>query len=142
MDEELENVTGPRKLYLVDKYTSPYREKVYEIYEGFTEDNEPTGIRRLIDISAARCAWTSYWPVGDDKPELQIEKVKRTILKLKGSTPIHASPFEHQCTPAGEPCMSSDGNLQGFIQYRKAIPQEKAIEYNPSDEEIASWGLS
>jgi hypothetical protein len=99
----------------------------------------------LCDISAARCAWTSYWPPDGADGSDDFEKVKRTLKKLRESRPIHPSPFEHQATPThpsrrGEASMRS--NLVGWDQYRKMIPGEVTREYRPSAEEVASWGVT
>jgi len=98
------------------------------------------------DISAARCAWVSYWPPDAVEGEAtDYEKVKRTVNKLTTSRPGHFSPFEHQASPMStyqehyHPEWRS--NLKGWLQLRKLMPEECATEYNPSEEEIASWGL-
>lgn len=97
-------------------------------------------------ISAARCASTSYTTVTGEPIS---PKVAQNIVdKLIGSTPIHASPFEHQLTPdtlvdieyraAGtkkklqvvsvwkNPHMH--GNTLGFIQQRKQLSNESVID--------------
>lgn len=77
----------------------------------------------LIKVSVARCARTSYL-THDGKPTTISED---TALhdKLVASTPLHASPAEHQATPDpfGE-CRSQWGNLSYWRQYRKTLPGE------------------
>jgi hypothetical protein len=99
----------------------------------------------LCDLSAARCAWTSYWPPDGGEGVNDLEKAKRTLKKLRESRPIHASPFEHQACPmrpeeVGRESLRS--NLRGWVQYRKLIHGEATKEYRPSDEEVSSWGVT
>lgn len=98
----------------------------------------------LCELSAARCAWTSYWPPeGGDGSDA--EKVERTLKKLRESRPIHPSPFEHQATPL-HPDRWSDAtvrsNLRGWLQYRKTIDGEVAKYYRPSRDTVDSWGVT
>lgn len=101
---------------------------------------DPMNVPPLIRASAARCAWVSY--ENHDRESTQ-GAVDRTYMRLCGASPVHASPLEHQamyCGPAGVPeCWRS--NLRGWLQLRKLIRGERSDEYNPSDEEVASWGL-
>jgi hypothetical protein len=86
-----------------------------------------------LKLSTARCARVSYAPFDGNG---SIEKELERYFSLVGSTPIHASPAEHQATPdilkvAGgnvlfgrkdwtEP--KKHGNFFGWIQHRKTIP--------------------
>lgn len=78
--------------------------------------------KTLCKISAARCARISYRPFageGDIKSEL--ERYER----LAGSSPVHASPLEHQCMADSERTAPHFwGNLNGFVQFRKTVPNE------------------
>lgn len=102
----------------------------------------------LCKISAARCARISYAPFdGDASYEGELERYSRLV----SSDRIHASPLEHQATPDTDVTISSDifyepegdltpddtldtrngwlaedlhGNLVGYIQFRKTIPEE------------------
>jgi thymidylate synthase ThyX len=101
------------------------------------------GIPDLIKFSAARCAWLSYESHDKDgSPEAMI----RTFDRLLGSVPVHASPLEHQATPFDDqsvfigPCFIS--NLAGWLQARKLLPGEAVTKYEPSQEEVDSWGLT
>ncbi len=84
-------------------------------------------------LSTARCARVSYAPFdGNASPEKEIER----YFNLVGSTPIHASPAEHQATPdvleikGGNPHFGRKGwktpelhgNFFGWNQHRKMIP--------------------
>lgn len=56
------------------------------------------------------------------------------------------SPMEHQATPLlpgvleGQPHWRS--NLDGWLQARKLLKDERITTYNPSDEEVESWGIT
>jgi hypothetical protein len=87
-------------------------------------------------VSASCCAQVSY-----RKNDDTLEKAQKIFNQLIHSKPAHASPVEHQATP-----MKSDatnyqrwedgvthcdrsghfwsGNLRGWIQHRKLIPDE------------------
>ena len=90
-------------------------------------------------ISASCCAQVSY-----RKNDDSFEKAQKIFEQLIMSEPAHASPVEHQATPMNVDSMSrfdpetweagvthvsanSDlwsGNLRGWIQFRKLVPQE------------------
>ncbi|CBW47020.1 N4 gp30-like protein [Roseovarius sp. 217 phage 1] len=91
----------------------------------------------LLKISAARCARISYKPFnGDGSVSKELERADL----LMNDERVHASPFEHQAKPdtlswnfpefEGEPDVKAwanpmlHGNLTGWIQYRKLIPNE------------------
>lgn len=96
----------------------------------------------VIKISVARCAHLSYVDFETGAP-MTIEKCLALYDKLVGSTPIHASPAEHQATPDDELLRATSkiykdegkiigwqhikqaGNLgPGWRQYRKMLPGE------------------
>lgn len=88
-------------------------------------------------ISASCCAQVSY-----RKNDDTLEKAQKVFQMLIESEPAHASPVEHQATPmqeaeyhmykAWEPGITHvdlyrrlwSGNLRGWIQHRKLIPNE------------------
>lgn len=91
----------------------------------------------LVKLSAARCARTSY--LTHDKKNPTIDEDTALFERLVGGDPLHASPTEHQATPDetvgydekgmelstpawGYPELH--GNLSGWIQYRKMLPNE------------------
>ena len=108
----------------------------------------------LKNISASRCATLSYGNA--DGTASTFEKDIARVAKLQGD-PLHASPFEHQATPdkkilidrkqiiyseifpgavektidlgAREEWAHPElhGNLTGFIQYRKTLPNEAIV---------------
>lgn len=79
-------------------------------------------------ISVARCARVSYKAF--DGNVAPIEKDLELYEQLLGSQPVHASPAEHQATPDSKDKHGNwrnnalHGNLRGFIQFRKTIPNE------------------
>jgi hypothetical protein len=94
-----------------------------------TLESDPDGLRKLIAISAARCARISYAPFdGDGSIERELERYNLLV----GSKPMHASPVEHQATPdtpSGDdydPWWNSElhGNFVGWVQWRKILERE------------------
>jgi hypothetical protein len=103
--------------------------------------------KELRKISAARCAWISYKPFGGQTNE-NFEREMKTYAMLISSDRLHASPMEHQATPdfkiTIEGMMLDEegndkehlgvrdfwnsprkhGNLEGYIQARKLLPNE------------------
>jgi hypothetical protein len=77
------------------------------------------GLETLKRMSAARCAWVSYKPY-DDSDATDMVKVDRTLEKLL-STPMHASPFEHQATPGN----THPNNFHGWVQQRQLIEEDR-----------------
>lgn len=92
-------------------------------------------------ISAARCARVSYLTHDGRAPS--IEEDLALYERLVGSQPLHASPTEHQATPDREviPEATSPefywlrwsrpnlhGNFEGWIQFRKTLPNESCGE--------------
>jgi len=73
-------------------------------------------------VSAARCARISYTPFdGNGDRDSEIARYDSLI----GSDRVHASPVEHQALP--DPTNYAPhlhGNLTGWIQFRKTIPNE------------------
>lgn len=100
----------------------------------------------LIKLSVARCARVSYLTIDGRAPTVGEDLA--LYERLVGSVPLHASPCEHQATPdrrrgkvttlsvhGGYPLEVNrggywehpdmHGNLDGFIQYRKMLPNER-----------------
>jgi hypothetical protein len=88
----------------------------------------------LINLSAARCAHLSYNDLETGR-RMTVERALGIAVKLKDTSPLHASPFEHQATPDvrlldsfqndhGWRSPSQHGNLPGWRQARKMIPGE------------------
>lgn len=82
----------------------------------------------LRKISAARCCRVSY--LKHDGTQASVEEDLKLCDKLAASSPIHASPFEHQATPdisaytngvKGYLNQHAHGNFVGWVQHRKLI---------------------
>lgn len=101
--------------------------------------SNPAGdvIEDLIAVSLARCARVSY--LTHDGRETTFAEDIALNDRLIGSVPLHASPAEHQATPdtldVGHPGMMwtsahLSGNFdEGWIQYRKTLPNEFHVKY-------------
>jgi thymidylate synthase ThyX len=85
--------------------------------------------KELIKLSVARCARVSYLTQEGKTPSIQEDLA--LYDRLVGSSPLHASPCEHQATP-DQKCYIGDvfdweqphlhGNFKGWIQYRRTLP--------------------
>lgn len=97
-----------------------------------------TVLESMRRLSTARCARLSYKPF-DGNADYDAEMARYD--KLVVSSPVHASPAEHQATPDEWFITHADqdgignwrhpelhGNFGGWIQYRKMIPDEAIME--------------
>jgi thymidylate synthase ThyX len=96
------------------------------------EERQTYPLDVLQKLSSARNARISYKPFdGNASLEAELERFDR----LAGGAPLHASPMEHIATPdvknwGNEWCNPHlHGNLRGFIQFRKLLPNENITEY-------------
>ncbi|MDI1360624.1 hypothetical protein [Methylotenera sp.] len=88
-------------------------------------NNKLFKLMHLIKFSVARCARVSYLTHDKKVPDVLNDMV--LYDRLVGAKPWHASPLEHQATPATKQFMCSNGNLSvGWTQYRKLF--EEGIE--------------
>jgi thymidylate synthase ThyX len=71
----------------------------------------------LLKMSSARCARVSY--LNHDSVSPTLEEDSRLFERLVGSSPMHASPVEHQALPAQTGYRS--GNFIGWKQYRQVL---------------------
>lgn len=82
----------------------------------------------LIKLSVARCARVSYFTHEGKPPNITDDL--RLYDRLVGSSPLHASPAEHQATPDERAPIYNwknlrlQGNFRGWIQYRKILEGE------------------
>ncbi len=130
---------GEWHLHFVNSYErSRLRALPYEARDLRVLGSEVVGaVRSAVDVedlkklSAARCASTSYKTV--DGFDMTIERAIALVDKLIGSTPLHASPFEHVAQAdevlgdEGWGCCvhpEQHGNFKGFRQWRKMLPGE------------------
>lgn len=79
------------------------------------------GTKENLVLSTSLCAQVSFRSL-DDTPE----KAKRIFNLLVESTPVHASPTEHQATPLDDP-EANDGNFTGWQQHRSLIPNNVVL---------------
>lgn len=92
---------------------------------------------KLLKLSTARCARLSYKPFdGNADYEAEVARYESLVV----SSPVHASPAEHQATPDEKkrlPYMGNDyhwvhpgqhGNFYGWRQHRKMLPSEAIME--------------
>lgn len=117
-------------------------------------DKNGVSLQNALAISSSCCAQVSYRKLDDT-----LEKAQMVYERLVGSTPVHASPFEHQATPMAEPedewgvsivnkpafplsweegvthCDRQgnlwSGNFKGWIQHRQLIPNNVCNSYEP-----------
>ena len=129
------------------EYHVPYVQRIRREPDGRliymdSNDSEMTAADAL-KVSASCCAQVSY-----RKNDDSLEKAKMIFARLIESEPLHASPVEHQATPMiySDPGPYVDGmnpsrweegithldknkvywsgNLRGWIQHRKLLPNE------------------
>ena len=100
--------------------STPKRLSAGEWHLPYVLENEMQLIREevLRKLSTARCARVSYLTHDGQTPDT--DKDIALYERLVGSSPIHASPAEHQATPA-KYADSRSGNFKGWIQHRKLI---------------------
>jgi hypothetical protein len=88
-----------------------------------TNEDRELDLDDRIKLSASLCAQVSY-----RKADESIEKAEMIYARLIESKPCHASPFEHQATPAR--CKNDrSGNFIGWIQHRQNIPNNVCYSY-------------
>jgi hypothetical protein len=91
------------------------------------------GLSKRVKVSVARCARVSYLTHDNRSPS--VAEDLKLYDRLVGSTPLHASPAEHQATPDTAWWGAADlgwdwknphlhGNLNGWISHRKTLPNE------------------
>lgn len=114
----------------------------------------------LLRWSAARCARVSFGrveegnatPEADDKTWAKLVGDPDPVRAAWGGTgavggsgawpyrPLHASPLEHQGTPARNPGPAGlSGNFTGWYQFRKLFRNECARAFEPPPDVVAGW---
>lgn len=103
-------------------------------------------LENALAISSSCCAQVSYRLLDDT-----LEKAQMVFKRLVESTPVHASPFEHQATPMEYPVIDRgthnqpdweegvthldkndnfwSGNFIGWVQHRQLIPDNACWNY-------------
>lgn len=126
--------------------SKPYYLDSGEWHLPYVSRDSVLSIKNAIAVSVSCCAQVSYRRSDDS-----LEKAEQLVARLIATDPKHASPTEHQATPMqcvyvgrsgarsniedfwrselGVTHMARDGslwsgNLKGWIQYRKLIPNE------------------
>ena len=135
--KRVRNESTPEELFYGEwhlPYVTSERSKVYAERNYFDEHGEPITLEQARMISASCCAQTSY-----RKQDGSLEKAEDIFKKLVESEPCHASPVEHQATPAErsdtrlemfeegithrcKDYWTWSGNFRGWIQFRQLIP--------------------
>lgn len=106
------------------------------------DEIEHHDIETLKKLSVARCARVSYLNHDGTNPDVQKDLELHDRLLASG----HMSPFEHQATPL-EPqerywpgtvmrqrrVQVQSGNLVGWQQYRKTLPNENRTSFTPPE---------
>jgi hypothetical protein len=97
------------------------------------EERETLTIQEQLVLSTARCARLTIAPF-DGNADYDAEKAR--FERLVVSTPVHASPAEHQASPdfatslAKQPWKNAHlhGNFRGWIQHRKMLANEAVFD--------------
>lgn len=100
-------------------------------------------LQEALMISSSCCAQVSYRALDET-----LEKAEDIYKRLVDSEPVHASPFEHQASPIGQPVVDQlgdwekgvthmdrsgnlwSGNFKGWIQHRQLIDNHVCEEYD------------
>jgi len=113
-------------------------ERLYGILDA-DGDIQELSLQEAIKVSASCCAQVSYRLTDNS-----LEKALMIYDMLVESKPVHASPFEHQCTPMDSETTDLDskgvtgynnslgyysGNFFGWIQNRQLIPENACWDY-------------
>lgn len=77
----------------------------------------------LLKLSTARCARVSYLTHDGLNPD--VDQDLALYERLVGSTPIHASPCEHQAFPA-KFSTDTSRNFRGWVQHRESVERSLA----------------
>lgn len=107
----------------------PTYRRVGEWHLPYVLDSERTLYKTevLVKMSVARCARVSYLTHDGQHPDINADL--GLYDRLAGSTPLHASPLEHQATLNHPKFASSNGNFsRGWVQYRKVVETGRANE--------------
>jgi len=124
--EPLELAEGQWHVPYVD--ARPWGEGANEISYTIEDSNgDPVELspQDALKVSASCCAQVSYRILNTS-----ILKACDIYNRLVESTPIHASPFEHQGTPF-EHNITESGNLRGWRQHRQDISGHVCRDYVP-----------
>lgn len=141
MWHDAQQISLPKQLYAGDWHLPFINESDWRTAENYCQVGRITrdmpGRHEVLDVlkklSAARCARVSYLNHEGKRPDL-LEDLK-LFDRLVRAEIIHASPTEHQATPDSKILSSCSmvtdwqakplhGNLPGWVQFRKQLPNE------------------
>lgn len=122
MHRAFDEYGAPRKLAPGDWHAPYVDDRDIDEANQFVNSNPEYGgstIDLVLDISAAKCARTSYWTHEGKRPTFD-ENIQLAAFLHEHA---HASPFEHQLQARGDRVRyeRKTGNMFGFNQYRKLI---------------------
>ena len=115
-------------------------------FTGKPFDSDEITLEEALKVSSSCCAQVSYRLLDNS-----LDKALKVYDRLVESTPVHASPFEHQASPMkAEPETATgylenvegvthkdqygnywSGNFKWWIQYRQMIPNNTCWNYKP-----------
>lgn len=121
-----------RLLYAAIRRSAPTQLKDGEWHLPYVKERD-LDVDQLKKISAVRCARVSYLNQDGDTSR---EQDLRLFNKLSESVPKHMGPFDHVATPG-----KGTGNFRGWNQYRAEFKDENITHFEPSEEELISWGV-
>lgn len=115
-------------LLMAGEWHLPYIEtRVIRHVARYFSNGEELSLEHAQKVSASLCAQVSY-----RKADESLDKALLVYDRLVTSTPVHASPFEHQATPLEDPKEIS-GNFRGWQQFRQLIPNNNCEKYFLAD---------
>lgn len=105
--------------------STPRRLEIGDWHMPYVSDEERRThtVEQCLIMSAARCARVSYNKHDGSSPFYEDDR--KLYDRLVTAELVHASPLEHQGKP--DPWVTQPelwGNFEGFIQYRKTVPNE------------------
>lgn len=112
-------------ILMYDDYlnSTPQRLKKGKWHLPYVSETDALNKEDAIKLSASLCAQVSY-----RKADQSLDKALLIYDRLIDSKPCHASPFEHQATPAPKKTDRS-GNFTGWMQYRQQIADNVCSSY-------------
>lgn len=128
---EIRELAAEMKRALANSIPRPLRPGEWHLPYVTQEERDTLPLVTCIKISVARCARTSY--LTHDSKNPSVEQDLELYTRLVGSTPLHASPTEHQGTPTGTASCGFNGNFNSdWVQFRKVL--EFSVQHeNPLD---------
>jgi len=117
-----------KKMYVEYKSSKPEVLRAGEWHLPFVSEMDKMELTHTQQMqkSVACCARVSY--NNHDGTNPTIEQNETLYNRLLGSSPIHASPAEHQAMAVGDKDILS-GNFKGWIQFRKTLENERIFKF-------------